>query len=74
MRNHLTLSLFEQIRTPTLLLTGGADMTAPPALMKLFASRIRNAEFLVVPNAGHSVYWEEPDAFNRSVLDFIRKH
>ena len=30
--------------------------------------------FLVVPNAGHSVYWEEPDVFNRSVLDFIRRH
>jgi len=73
-RNRVTLSLLEQIRTPTLLLTGGADMTAPPALMKLFASRIKNAEFVVVPNAGHSVYWEEPDAFNGAVLDFVRKH
>jgi pimeloyl-ACP methyl ester carboxylesterase len=74
MRNQLTLSLFEQIRTPALLLTGGADMTAPPALMRLLASRIKGADFLVVPNAGHSVYWEEPDVFNHSVLDFIRKH
>lgn len=73
MRNQLTLSLLEQIHVPTLLLSGGADMTAPPPLMKLLASRIRNAEFLV-PNAGHSVYWEEPEVFNRSVLDFIRKH
>ena len=74
MRNQLTLSLFEQIRTPALLLTGGADMTAPPALMKILASHIPNAEFLVVPNAGHSVYWEEPELFNGIVLDFIRKH
>jgi pimeloyl-ACP methyl ester carboxylesterase len=74
MRNQLTLSLFEQIRTPALLLTGGADMTAPPALMKILASHIPNAEFLVVPNAGHSVYWEEPELFNGTVLDFIRKH
>ena len=49
-------------------------MTAPPPLMKLLASRIRDAEFLVVPNAGHSVYWEEPELFNRSVLAFIGKH
>jgi len=74
MRNQLTLSLFEQIRTPALLLTGGADMTAPPALMKILASHIPNAEFFVVPNAGHSVYWEEPELFNRTVLEFIRKH
>jgi pimeloyl-ACP methyl ester carboxylesterase len=74
MRNQLTLSLLERIRTPALLLSGGADMTAPPPLMKLLASRISNAEFLVVPNAGHSVYWEEPAVFNRSVLAFIGKY
>jgi pimeloyl-ACP methyl ester carboxylesterase len=74
MRNQLTLSLLERIRIPTLLLSGGADMTAPPPLMKLLASRIRDAEFLVVPNAGHSVYWEEPEVFNRSVLAFIGKY
>jgi pimeloyl-ACP methyl ester carboxylesterase len=74
MRNQLTLSLLEQLRIPTLLLTGGADMTAPPPLMKLLAARIRAAEFLVVPNSGHSAYWEEPEVFNRSVLAFIRKY
>jgi len=74
MRNQLTLALLEQIRVPTLILTGGADMTAPPPLMKLLAARIRNAEFVVVPNAGHSTYWEDPEAFNRAVLDFTRKH
>lgn len=74
MRNRLMLALLEQIRTTTLLLAGGADMSAPPPLMKLFAARIRNSDFIVVPNAGHSVYWEEPEVFNRTVLDFIRKH
>ena len=45
-----------------------------PALMKILASHIPNAELLVVPNAGHSVYWEEPELFNGTVLNFIRKH
>jgi pimeloyl-ACP methyl ester carboxylesterase len=74
MRNQLTLALLEQIRVPTLMLTGGADMTAPPPLMKLLAARIKDAELIVVPNAGHSTYWEEPGLFNRAVLDFIRRH
>lgn len=74
MRNQLSLALFEQIRVPTLILAGGADMTAPPPLMKMFAERIKNAEFVVVPNAGHSTFWEQPEAFNSAVLDFIRKH
>ena len=73
LRNQLSLALFQQIRIPTLILAGGADMSAPPPLMKLFAARIKDAEFAVVPNAGHSSYWEEPDTFNRAVLDFIRK-
>ena len=74
MRNQLSLALFEQIRVPALLLTGGADMTAPPALMQILASHIPKAELVVVPNAGHSVYWEEPALFNRAVIDFMRKH
>src|SRR4051812_9082849 len=74
MRNQLSLALFQQIRVPTLILAGGADMTAPPPLMKLFAARIKDAEFAVVPNAGHSSYWEDPDTFNHTVLAFVRKN
>jgi pimeloyl-ACP methyl ester carboxylesterase len=74
MRNHMTFSLLESIQSPTLLLTGGADLYAPPAVMKLFAARIRNSELMVVPDAGHSTYWEQPEAFNRAVLTFLARH
>jgi len=74
MRNRLTFSLLESIRLPALVLTGGADLYAPPPVMRLFAARIRNSEFLVVPEAGHSTYWEQPEVFNRAVLGFIGKH
>jgi pimeloyl-ACP methyl ester carboxylesterase len=74
MRNRLTLSLLESIRLPALLLTGGADLYAPPPVMQLFAARIGGSEFLTVPDAGHSTYWEQPDVFNRAVLTFIGKH
>jgi pimeloyl-ACP methyl ester carboxylesterase len=73
-RNRLTLSLLESIRLPALLLTGGADLYAPPPVMRLFAARIANSEFLVVPEAGHSTYWEQPEVFNRAVLNFAGKH
>jgi pimeloyl-ACP methyl ester carboxylesterase len=66
--------LLETIHTPTLLLTGGADMYAPPPVMDLFAKRIKNSQTLVVPEAGHSTYWEQPELFNRAVLEFIGKH
>ena len=70
----MTFALLEQIKVPTLLLTGDADLYAPPAVLRLFVARIRNAESVIVPEAGHSVYWEQPEVFNRSVLAFIRKH
>jgi len=28
--------------------------------------------WVVAPDAGHSAYWEQPEVFNRAVLDFIR--
>ncbi len=73
-RNRLTFQRLETIKVPTLLLTGDADLWAPPALMRLFAARITHAETAVVPESGHSAYWEQPEVFNRLVLTFIRKH
>ena len=74
MRNRITFSLLERIEVPTLLITGGADLYAPPQVLALFAARIRGAESVIVPAVGHSAYWEQPEIFNRAELDFLRKH
>ena len=74
MRNRITFALLETMTVPTLLLTGGADLYAPPPVMQLFVKRIKGSESVVVPEAGHSTYWEQPEVFNRAVLAFIRKH
>jgi len=74
MRHRLTFALVSTITTPTLVLTGGADLYAPPPVMQMFAERIKGAELVVVPEAGHSTYWEQPEAFNRAVLAFMRQH
>jgi pimeloyl-ACP methyl ester carboxylesterase len=73
-RNRMTFAMLDSIKVPTFLLTGDADMFAPPPLMKMFASRIKDSTSLVVPEAGHSTYWEKPDVFNRAVLEFLKKH
>jgi pimeloyl-ACP methyl ester carboxylesterase len=74
LRNHLTFSLLESISVPTFLLTGDADLYTPAPVLRLFAARIKSSESLVVPEVGHSAYWEQPDVFNQAVLAFIRKH
>jgi len=73
-RNRLTFSLLETIAVPTLLLTGDADLYAPPAVLRLFAARIKSSESVIVPEVGHSTYWEQPEIFNKTVLAFIGKH
>ena len=64
----------ETIQAPTLVVIGGADLFAPPPLMRLFAARIKGAETFVAPDSGHSTYWEQPEDFNRVVLNFLGKH
>ena len=74
MRNSFTLALLETIGVPTLMLAGGADLLAPPPRMRAMVRRIPNCEYALLPDAGHSAYWEQPEAWNRRVLDFIRQH
>jgi pimeloyl-ACP methyl ester carboxylesterase len=42
--------------------------------MRRQLTRIPGAEFVVLPEASHSINWEQPEAFNRNVLAFIRKY
>lgn len=72
--NKVTFEALKTMKVPTLLLTGDADLFTPPAVLRLFAEHIPDNEAVVIPESGHSVYWEQPDAFNRVVLEFIGKH
>lgn len=69
----VTWARLETLEIPTLLLTGDADLYVPPAVLRMFAARIRHADIEIVAEAGHSVFWEQPERFNRSVLAFLRK-
>jgi len=73
-RNKITWAALETIKLPTLLLTGDADLYMPPSLLRLFAKRFPRCESIVLPECGHSAYWEQPEPFNRAVLEFLRKH
>jgi len=73
-RNRITFALLETLKVPTLLLTGDADLYTPPPVLRLFTARIEGAESVIVPDVGHSAYWEQPEIFNRAVLGFLRRH
>ncbi|MGH8690657.1 MAG: alpha/beta fold hydrolase [Burkholderiales bacterium] len=73
-RNRITFAALETIKIPTLLLTGDADLYTPPSVLRLFAARFPDCESVIIPECGHSAFWEQPEVFNRTVLDFIGKH
>jgi pimeloyl-ACP methyl ester carboxylesterase len=59
-----------QLKVPTLIMSGDED---EPCLQPgLFMKRtIPTAGLLIFPKTGHTINLEEPDAFNRAVLDFL---
>jgi pimeloyl-ACP methyl ester carboxylesterase len=64
----------EKIRVPTLLIAGDEDRVYPPALARDVARRIPGAELVMVEGAGHLVNLEQPERFNKIVLDFLTLH
>jgi pimeloyl-ACP methyl ester carboxylesterase len=69
-----TPNTFEKIRAitaPTLVLMAGADLLAPPALMRAWARHLPNVQYDEIPDSGHSANWERPEAFNAAVLRYL---
>jgi pimeloyl-ACP methyl ester carboxylesterase len=69
--NIVTPQKLETLKVRTLLITGDADMFTPPSIMRMIARHIPNNEVVILPECGHSPYWEQPELFNRIVLEFI---
>lgn len=74
LRTPNTFTKLEAIATPTLAIAADADLLAPPALMRLWVEHVKDHEWAVVPDAGHAIAWERPDAFNEKVLAFVGRH
>lgn len=72
--NTVTPAKLETLKVPTLLMSGPADHSTPPSISRMLARHIPDCEVVIIEEAGHSSYWENPNAFNRAVLDFIGRH
>jgi non-heme chloroperoxidase len=74
LRQPMTYSRLETLRVPALVLVGEADLLSPPALMRLLAAHIPNCQFATIPEAGHGAHWEQPEIWNRIVVEFISQY
>lgn len=56
---------------PTLFITGAEDVLYPPRFVMPAQDEVRGSSFVELQGAGHSAYFEQPEAFNAAVLRFI---
>lgn len=60
--------------TPTLFITSEHDTLLPPAVIREVAGLIPGAEFVLLPSAGHSPYFETPEQFNATITPFLARY
>ena len=60
-------------KVPMLFLVGEEDILQPVEIVAAASRLVPGAELAVVPGAGHSVYFEQPEVFNYQVHAFLSK-
>ena len=70
-REPITYARLATMRVPTMVISGQADILAPPLLMRMLAEHIPGSRFASLEDVGHAGFWERPEVWNGMVLEFI---
>lgn len=68
-----SMPLLQTAGIPLLFMVGEHDMIVPPAALRAAHEAMPDSTFVEIADAGHSVYFEQPEAFNRAVDAFLRE-
>ena len=66
-----TTPLLARAGLPTLFLVGAHDMIVPAEAMRAAHRGLPGSRFAEIADAGHSAYFEQPEAYNRALRDFF---
>ena len=61
----------ERIEAPALVIHGDEDLIVPVENGRMLAARLPNAHYVELPRHGHNIPLEDPETFNRLVLEFL---
>ncbi len=56
---------------PVMFVVGEQDIICPPPLVRAMHEAVPGSRFEIIPGAGHSAYFEDHEAFNALLLDFL---
>ena len=60
-----------RIACPVLFVAGREDPLFPPSLLASYVPHFPDARIMVVDDAGHSPYYEQPEVFNALLDEFL---
>jgi 3-oxoadipate enol-lactonase len=66
----IDLARAAELEVPILVVAGSQDLIWPPQVLRELCGYLPGAQFVEI-DAGHSPYFENPDAFNRAVGEFL---
>jgi len=69
-----SLSRLSEIRIPTLILVGDADIPDVHAHAGAIEAGIAGSKRMIISNAGHLMYLEKPEEFSHTVILFIESN
>lgn len=67
------LDRLQEIDCPALVIVGDQDHGTPPEMARQIHANLRGSELLIIPSAAHLSNVEQPEVFNRALLDFLGK-
>lgn len=66
------LDRLPEIQIPTLIIVGEDDPGTPVAVSEAIHERIAGSRLIVLPKAAHLSNWEQSQAFNQALLEFLK--
>ena len=61
----------QHLTVPTLILAAEYDNSVPVTAARRLQELLPGSRLHVAPDCGHCIYWEQPDFYNRRLLDFF---
>jgi pimeloyl-ACP methyl ester carboxylesterase len=61
----------KRVKLPTLILCGEDDLLTPPKYSEYLHAEIAGSKLVRIPDAGHILMLEKPDAVNRAIEEFV---
>lgn len=74
MQEHTAEDLLDQVRAPTLVVSGSKDKFTPDWISERMVEKIPNAEHLHIPNGSHGAMFEQPELINLRFDRFFFDH